>query len=197
MMDPSPRQKGTLETLQHESGQGTNPVELTASQVQAILRERAKKLARPAEEEAPAQASLEVLIFRLGEERYALETRFVQKVFRPAGIARVPRTETFFLGVTNHQGQVLALMDLSPFLGRSQNVSPVWVLVLGEDQPEFGIPASAVEEVVSLRPNAISPPPKTRSAAQGNWIRGQTREGLCLLDGEKLLTDPGLVIDES
>lgn len=192
-----PQKKGNLPLPRGVLADDASQPQLSRSQIEEILRERAKKLARPLEGDDSRTSSSEVLIFRLGEERYALETRFVQQVFQPAGIAPVPRTDPMFLGVTNHQGQVLALMDLSQFLGRSEGVSPVWVLVLGEDRAEFGIPATVVEEVVSLRHEEISPASKTMPAAQGNWIRGQTREALCLLDGEKILTDTRLVIDES
>ena len=124
MLDPPTQQKEKLPKPIDGSGAEAPVLKLSESQVQAILRQRAKKLAIPLDKEEPAHSSLEVLIFRLGEERYALETRFVQKVFRPAEIARVPRTEASFLGVTNHQGQMLAVMDLSPFLGRSRRFPP-------------------------------------------------------------------------
>jgi len=44
-----------------------------------ILRARARVLARPPED-APAAALLDVLEFRLAQERYALETRYVREV---------------------------------------------------------------------------------------------------------------------
>ncbi len=163
---------------------------------QQILKDRARLLAKPVESETSAANGLELLVFRLGEEHYALETRFVQKVIRPLEIAPVPRTAAFFLGVTNLRGEVLAVMDLGIFLGRTNGLEAEWVLVLGKERAEFGIPASFVEEVIPLAFNSIYPPGKAGKNQNLDFLQGITRDALSILDGEKILNDPRLVVEE-
>ena len=165
--------------------------------VQAVLEERARLLARSIASEPQRSKIWELLTFRLGQERYAVETRFVQKVFRPTEISPVPRTAGFLKGVTNLRGEVLAGMDLSSFLGRAGNGNQAeWVLVFGDDRPEFGLLAETIEEVIQRKDEELFPVRNGPMHASTDLIRGVTADALFVLDGEKLLNDPRLMIDE-
>lgn len=81
-----------------------------------ILRDRAHLLARPPEQAATADTQLEVLEFRLAQERYAVETRHVREVCPLKDLTPLPCTPPFVLGVVNVRGCILPVLDLKIFL---------------------------------------------------------------------------------
>ncbi|QDU39526.1 Chemotaxis protein CheV [Maioricimonas rarisocia] len=161
-----------------------------------ILEERARALAQKPDEGTSRSDVLEVIRFAVGEERFALATMFVREVVRPTEVTPVPGTPDFLVGVTNLRGEVLAVMDLGPFLGRaaSREAAP-WIIVLGTDRSEFGIQAGTIEEIGPLEATAIIPPSGSLGIERGEFVRGLTDDAVLCLDGEAILEDPRLYID--
>src|SRR5687768_2140813 len=85
------------------------------SDAKQILRARAQALARPARHVPLAEASLEVLEFRLAQERYALETRYVREVYPLKDLTRLPCTPPFVLGIVNVRGRITPVIDIKKF----------------------------------------------------------------------------------
>src|SRR5947209_15343497 len=90
---------------------------LTPERARTVMAERARLLARPLAAAAQAVAALEVIVFTLAGERYAVETTYVREVVRLAEVTPLPGVPAFLAGVTNRRGQVLALIDLPAFFG--------------------------------------------------------------------------------
>jgi len=82
-----------------------------------ILRDRAQVLARPPEQAAAADTLFELLEFRLAQERYAVETRYVREVYPLKDLTPLPCTPPFVLGVVNVRGHILPVLDLKKFFG--------------------------------------------------------------------------------
>ena len=80
-----------------------------------ILRARARALARPRERAAVAEASLELLEFRLAQESYALETRHVREVYPLRDLTPLPCTPPFVLGIVNVRGRITPVIDIKKF----------------------------------------------------------------------------------
>jgi purine-binding chemotaxis protein CheW len=59
----------------------------------------------------------QILIFALGEPRYALYLSTVERVVRAVEITPLPRAPEFILGVINMQGQVIPVVDIRPCFG--------------------------------------------------------------------------------
>jgi purine-binding chemotaxis protein CheW len=66
--------------------------------------------------EPPVEARQLVLV-RLGGDRYGLPMDAVAEVGRPPGLTRVPGLPAWVAGVANWRGRVLAVLDLRPLLG--------------------------------------------------------------------------------
>src|SRR5882757_6299566 len=82
---------------------------------QEILRARARVLARPPERQAEAGAMLDLLEFRLAQECYAVENRYVQEVCPLKELTPLPCTPPFLLGIVNVRGRILPVLDLKKF----------------------------------------------------------------------------------
>lgn len=158
-----------------------------------ILAERARILARPAAERARADR-LELLVFALSGEWWALEARSVREVARFTDFTPVPGASPHLLGVTNLRGEILPVFDLRALTGRAAkglgDLSRL--LVLGEDRDELGLLADQVGEVRPVSPDEILDLPESLRAAGRTLLRGVTRDAVMVLDAGALLRDPRL-----
>ena len=172
---------------------------LTPERAKQVMDERARQLARVPEAEPDKSQVTEVITFRLGEERLAIETRFVREVAPPCEITPLPGTPEFVIGLTNLRGEVLSVMNLRTFFGipaRTDGHSPR-VLVLGGERNEFGVEADVVEDVVRLRFDEMREPPGSVAGISRDFLRGVTSDALLVIDGQRLVDDERLYIDQS
>ena len=159
-----------------------------------ILEERARVLARPPPAEVRAADQLELLVFSLSGETYALETRTVREVARFADFTAVPGASPFLLGVTNLRGEILPVFDLRRLAGIAPKglTDLSRLLVLGEDREELGLLADEVREVKTMRREEVLDPPEELAAIGRGLLLGVTKEAVIVLDGQGLLHDPRL-----
>jgi purine-binding chemotaxis protein CheW len=191
------RIRARLEAIER-MGQGT--LEPTPEQARAVLEARAQALARVPVAPPDASAVLTVVTFLLGDEPYAIETRFVRRVVRidDVTLTPIPGTPDVLSGVINMGGEILAVFDLRRLFGlpRGARTEQARVLVLGEDGDELGVLADVAHEVRPLRIDAILEPPGSLEGIGRTTLRGVTADALIVLDGAALLRDPRLVIDQ-
>src|SRR5690606_23299465 len=147
-----------------------------------ILRQRALAMA----EAAPAiehGATLEIAEFQLAHEHYAIETRFIREIGRLDNLTPLPCTPAHVMGIVNHRGEILSVVDLQRFFGLAEKGITYLdkLIVLESGTMRFGILA---DEIVGVRAlpcveldNARQPP----AAMDGNYLRGITRPGLAVL----------------
>ncbi|MEO7094339.1 MAG: chemotaxis protein CheW, partial [Polyangiales bacterium] len=103
----------------------------SAERVQRILEERARLLARPVHATAPAHDTLELLVCALGDERCALETRSVLHAGRAPRVTGIPGVPSPFVGIANHAGGVIPVIDLGAVLDLPVASSRAVMLVVG------------------------------------------------------------------
>jgi purine-binding chemotaxis protein CheW len=183
------------------SRRAARPAELSADAADSAsdtLRARAVALARPVAQLAPFVRQ-SMVVFGLGDELYALETRYVQQVQRFAEVTPLPGAAPHVLGVASVRGVLLAVFDLRVLLGvpRPQLGDLSRMLVLGEHQAELAIVADALHEVRQIDDAEWLELPASTRAATRPYLRGVTREALALFDGAALLSDPQLYVDDA
>lgn len=171
---------------------------LSPERAKALLDERARVLAVPPPPTLQASERLEVAIFDLANERYAIETCHLREIVPIAEFTPVPGAPEFLVGVTNLRGEILAVVDLRKLLSVPvrEVTDSARMLVVGADRPEFGILADAVHEVARLRTEQILDPPVSVTGIGREWLRGVTRDSLIVLDGAVLLRHSQLFIDQ-
>jgi purine-binding chemotaxis protein CheW len=159
-----------------------------------VLDARARLLARITDEPPRAGEILELVGFVLAGERYGIESRFVREVARLTRFTPVPGTPEFVLGVTSLRGEILALFDLRHLLGVvAEGVTDLGrIVVLGEHRREFGLLADAASEILCVPGASLA---QTETAWGRAYVRGVTPDGVVVLSGEALLSDPQLTMD--
>ena len=152
----------------------------------AILGERARALARKPVDGA-ARRTLNVVVFRLGQERFALDVTAVAELIRNAPVTPLPGGPTHLLGLIYHRGGLMRLVDIRAQLGLPIPAPELAeVVVLNGEGMLTGIGVDAIESVVSLDPDDFQPhssgdgnlPSLGSLSFQGSW--------LTLLDLERL-----------
>jgi purine-binding chemotaxis protein CheW len=188
------RARARLATLERMMQEVESP---SPARARALLEARAERLARPLGEEAPAGERLDVAVFALARERYAIETRLVREIVRFAEYTPVPGAADFLVGVTNLRGEILPVIDLRRFFALPDRglTDQSRVLVLGHDRKDVGVLADEAQEVASLAVADVLEPTAAAPSIGREYIRGVTREALIVLDGDRLLRDPRLFID--
>jgi purine-binding chemotaxis protein CheW len=162
-----------------------------------ILEARARAAARPPVKADDAER-LEVLAFSLAGETYGVESFHVREVCKLKDLTAVPCTPPFVAGVMNLRGQILAILDLRTFFdlpahGLTQ-LNRVIVLKGGDN--ELGLLADSIDGVRSVMVSALQDGLPTLTGIREKFLIGVTGQMLAVLDGDRLLADAGLKVNE-
>jgi purine-binding chemotaxis protein CheW len=169
--------------------------QLTSEQSARLLQRRAKRLAQVSESPIDTGGTLEVVCFQLGVERIAVAADCVMELVTVDSVTPIPQSAEQFIGITNLRGHVTAIIDLCVLMEIPRDDQPRHqALVLGRDEPEFGIAVDGVDHVRTLRLTELVPSPIT---AHRELIMGITSDGLLVLAGDQLIDSPSLYINET
>ena len=132
------------------------------------------------------------LTFRLGNEDYGIEIRYVTEIVGLQKITEVPDMPVFVKGVVNLRGQVIPVLDVRlRFNMQSRDYDErTCIIVVNVGGAQVGLVVDTVNEVRNIDDDQISPPPKTAGADSAGYIQGMGKVGesvIILLEGQRLL----------
>jgi purine-binding chemotaxis protein CheW len=184
-----------LEKIQAQIKKG---FELSPEEKREILRFRALELARETEEKEKDETHLEVVEFLLANERYALELDFIREIYPLKEFTSLPCTPDFVLGIINIRGQILSIIDLKKFFGLPEKgfTDLDRILIVSSKEKEFGILADEILGVQSIPISNIQPSLPTLSGIKDKYLKGVTGNRIVILNGERILSDPDIVVHE-
>jgi purine-binding chemotaxis protein CheW len=152
-----------------------------------------------AEEQTEAKELLECLVFLMGGERYAFETRFACEVIRIPKLVKVPAVQSLIAGIFNLRGEITAAMDIRPMLGLPQpEIGATGRLVVVRSESfATGLITEGTLGVQGLSFDSFEP-----AAASGrrDFVRGHFNDEqgpVILLDIEELLASPQIMVGEA
>lgn len=166
--------------------------------VRQIMAERTRNLAGPPEPAPAPDEVVEVLAFVVGGEHHALETRYVHELMPLAQLTPVPGSPVWVAGVTNRRGDILLVVDLGELLNLAPRnfTSSGWVVVVGTERAEFCLLTEAGAELLVLHSSEVFPVHEKRAGIRDRLVLGVTAGALALLDGDALLRDPRLFVEQ-
>jgi purine-binding chemotaxis protein CheW len=151
--------------------------------------------------EGPAEER-QFLVFRLGDEEFALPVEAVDEVTRvPEHITRVPKTPPFLEGVVNLRGEVLPVVDQRRRFEMPPGEAGARrrLVVMRTERHRAGLIVDSVSEVLRAGSDAIEPAPdltdEPTRLVEGVINLGDAGRMVLLLDPAELLsrTERGLL----
>jgi chemotaxis signal transduction protein len=135
-------------------------------------RTTAESLAEPLAE-APVQ-SVEAIVVRLGQDRFAADLASVAEVGRMPDITRIPGAPAWLAGVANWRGRILPVLDLRGLLGAhaARPSRSSRLLVLTDRGVLVGVVVDAVEDTMTLGSD-VAPVPAGLPAEAVGLLSGQ------------------------
>ncbi len=152
--------------------------------MQEIYRQRAVRLASVEINRKPAAPGLSALVFRLDQERYAIEMNELAEVLQFSRCVPVPGASRQFLGVINLRGELRAVLDLGYVLAPSDNRSSEngFVLILRRPGKEIGLKVDHIEDLRQIQLEELT------LSVQRTYGKGLVSGGLMLLNVDAVLT---------
>lgn len=151
--------------------------------VEEIFERRAARLAsRPVGRDS-ASPALRVMVLRLGEERYGIETKDLAEVTPLTGCIPVPGSMPHIFGVIQLRGELCAVASLCKLIGVEETgdgASSV-VVFLRSAAGRIGLRMDGVEELLEVRPEESVP-------AEGKYLKGLIGK-LMMLDVEAVVKE--------
>src|SRR5580698_2705092 len=102
---------------------------------------------------------LELLEFRLAQESYALETRWVREVSNFKDLTPLPCCPSFVLGIVNMRGRILPVLDIKKFFDLPEHglTDLHRIVFVGGNDLEMGILADTILGVRSIPATDLQP----------------------------------------
>lgn len=143
-------------------------------------------------QEAPAKEEfVHLIVFKLGDEHYAIKIEQVKEVTLTPSITRMPRTPDFVQGVANIRGDIIAIVDLEKRFnirpaavtdGLNPNVT--YTLVIEAKEYSIGIVVKEVPQSLNLSMSKIDRAP---SFLQDTNIKDNYIEGIAKVDNRLII----------
>lgn len=152
--------------------------------IDAAYHLRAARLAKGVRQE-PRAPGFPVMVFRLGLDRYAIETKEVVEALRLERCTPVPGSPPLFAGVITLRGELRAVVDLARLLALpgSANQNSGFVLLLRGHGQGIGLKVDRIEGLREIGPEELS------LTSQGKYVMGLAPGTLMLLSVDAVLAE--------
>ena len=127
-----------------------------AANMQQELKEKIY-MAEQLEDERNYQ-TIQLVVFRLGHEEYALRIEEIKEVVLTPAITRIPQTDPHIRGVANIRGNILAIIDLEKRLGLREDGDDSigkFTLVIDDKEYKVGILVGSVPNTIEIREDLL------------------------------------------
>ncbi|AWK50916.1 chemotaxis protein CheW [Clostridium beijerinckii] len=132
---------------------------------------------------------MQIVVFKLGEEHFAVETEKVQSINDTMGITIVPKAPRYIKGLINLRGSIKSLVDINLLLNVTPGKEQNNIIILTVKDEEIGITVDEVEEVLDIDEKSIQRLDKEADKEQP-YIKGilnYDEKLLTIIDIDKLL----------
>lgn len=164
-----------------------------------IMRVRAQSLARRREGAETSGGMLSVLEFRLGTEHYAIEAHHVREVAPLKTLTPLPCTPAFISGIVSIRRTIVSVLDLKKFFGLPETGLTDMHRIIRIDSKALDF-ALLTDVSIGMREVAVDTLQSslpTLSGIGAEYLKGVTPERLIVLDVDRILADPRIIVNEA
>lgn len=132
---------------------------------------------------------MQIVVFKLGDEHFAVETDRVQSINDIMSITKVPKAPSYIKGLINLRGSIKSLVDLNLLLNVDHGNEQNNIIILTVQDEEIGISVDEVEEVLDIDEKNIQKLDKDNDKIQA-YVKGILNYDdklLTIIDIDKLL----------
>jgi chemotaxis signal transduction protein len=183
--------RGSVAELRERAEFALDTLTLAAGRndAETMLR-RARELACPIAESIETSELTDVVVFRIGVGKYAVETTHTHHIIRLGNLAPIPDCHGELKGVCVYAGEIVPVFDISKLLGEATEARSAngWALLLGASEIEMAVLVDRIDSVKSIRTNQLEKLPRAALlSAAGTFINGTLPDGLTFLNAARLL----------
>lgn len=148
--------------------------------------------------ETSTQRSLQIVVFKLGQEEYGLRIDQIKEVVLTPNITRMPQTPSYVKGVANIRGNVIAIFDLEDRFNLSRTETTTkgkhYTLVVESEDIKMGLLVNEVPNTISVNAGDLDESVGiiNDANAEVNYIKGIIKTGNRLI----ILIDIFKVVDQ-
>jgi purine-binding chemotaxis protein CheW len=163
-----------------------------------ILKKRAAALAKETEKPDTNRQFLEIIEFQLASEMYGIESKYVREVYPLKDFTSLPGIPSFVLGLANVRGQILSVIDTKKLFNLPEKGIGELnkIIIVQNGTMEFGILADVIIGTRRIMFEDIQESPPTVTVTGTAYLRGVTKERMAVVDIEKMLNDPKIIINQ-
>lgn len=171
-VDPEKPQKeessAPLDEKEADSLKETGQVPDSFTSLKSVL------LSQQEDDEEEEEEQLQLLVFLLGQEEYALNIMDIKEIIRPMEVTEVPKAPDYIQGILSLRGTIIPVMDVNKRLSlpvRERDHENRIVVVKWREHL-FGLFVDGVVQVMNLPLAKIEPPPEILGGVEGEFLRG-------------------------
>lgn len=132
---------------------------------------------------------MQVVVFKLKDEQFAVETSKVQNISESMTITNVPKAPEYVKGLINLRGIVLSLIDINLLLDIGKNeATQQSTIILKLEDDLIGIAVDEVDEVLEVDESILEKVSEERDKAYVKGVINFKDRIVTLIDIDKLLT---------
>lgn len=135
------------------------------------------------------------LIFKIKEEFYGIEIKYVTEIIGLQAITPVPELPEYIEGIINLRGQIIPVMDLRKRfkMDKGEYNDRTCIIVIDVEDVAMGIIVDIVSEVITIEEEEIAQPPDSAAKSGNRFIKGIGKVG----DEVKLILDCYWILNEA
>jgi purine-binding chemotaxis protein CheW len=113
---------------------------------------------------------MQVVIFKIGDEQFAVETSKVQSINDIMEITKVPKAPKHIKGLINLRGNIISLLDINLLLDIEKgNIAQNNIIILDVEEELVGITVDEVDEVLEVDETILE---KLENERKKSYVKG-------------------------
>ncbi|MGL5633611.1 MAG: chemotaxis protein CheW [Sarcina sp.] len=94
---------------------------------------------------------MQIVVFKLGNEEFAVETLKVQNISNNMVVTKVPKSPAYIRGLINLRGNIISLIDINLLLGINNEFNENGnIIIVDIEEEEIAISVDKVKEVLDI-----------------------------------------------
>ena len=130
---------------------------------------------------------VQIVVFKLGDEHFAVETERVQSINDMMSVTKVPKAPNYIKGLINLRGNIKSLVDINLLLKVNYCGEQNSIIILNVQDEEIGISVDEVEEVLDIDQKQIQKMDNNQDKQYVKGIYNHEDKLLTIIDIDSLL----------